>query len=381
MTMNNIVNELLTAKNPVTGVSLPNPAMMMAIGQRGVSSGFDKLVGMGDAIKQRRIDSDVGTAVSSVDGTGMAPEQYQKALFGAIGQVDGMTATKALGLASGLAKPAYDARAYRDDRVDASNLNNYRNVMSGRGSYGMTVDDYGNSYMLNKHTGEVVSGDNNVDTAGRTNPKNVVLKSITSRDANGVETTRQVPFDKTTGQPIQNGTNTVDDSVDEGMMDNAIAFIKSKGLTLESYAQLSEAEQKKLDVEYAAAIPTATTPVAGTKMPKKLDNSINNEMSNALNLKQLRQEIKQEISCRLKLLNYKPNEILGLGILDGSFSVYKLEGSSSVNTPYSFTLVFVSDDFINVEDIVDTDVQITLQDEVNPIIKKTIFGVVTLFQT
>ena len=114
---------------------------------------------------------------------------------------------------------------------------------------------------------------------------------------------------------------------------------------------------------------------------KKLDNSINNEMSNALNLKQLRQEIKQEISCRLKLLNYKPNEILGLGILDGSFSVYKLEGSSSVNTPYSFTLVFVSDDFINVEDIVDTDVQITLQDEVNPIIKKTIFGVVTLFQT
>lgn len=91
-------------------------------------------------------------------------------------------------------------------------------------------------------------------------------------------------------------------------------------------------------------------------------------------LKQLRPQINQDVICRLRLLNYKPNKIQGVGILDGSFSVYKLEGYSAVNSAYKFTLVFVSDDFINVEDIVDTDVQITLQDEINPIIKKNIFA-------
>ena len=104
-------------------------------------------------------------------------------------------------------------------------------------------------------------------------------------------------------------------------------------------------------------------------MSKELYNPLE-----SLNQKALRSEIRQDISCRLKLLNYKPNAILGLGILDGSFSVYKLEGQSGVNTPYSFTLTFVSDEFIQIEDIVDTDVQITLKDEVNPLVKKTIFG-------
>ena len=104
-------------------------------------------------------------------------------------------------------------------------------------------------------------------------------------------------------------------------------------------------------------------------MSKELYNPLE-----SLNQKALRSEIRQDISCRLRLLNYKPNAILGLGILDGSFSVYKLEGQSGVNTPYSFTLTFVSDEFIQIEDIVDTDVQITLKDEVNPLVKKTIFG-------
>jgi len=112
---------------------------------------------------------------------------------------------------------------------------------------------------------------------------------------------------------------------------------------------------------------------------KKLDknniiDNIEEAISNVFDLKELRQEINQDISCRLKLLNYKPNEILGLGILDGSYSVYKLSGNSSVNTPYKFDLTFVSDEFINIEDIVDTDVQISLQDEVNPVVKKSIYG-------
>lgn len=49
-------------------------------------------------------------------------------------------------------------------------------------------------------------------------------------------------------------------------------------------------------------------------------------------------------------------------------------GESSVNKPYIFNLVFVSDEYIEVEDIVDTDVEIKLRDDVNPLVKKTIYG-------
>ncbi|QKF81500.1 type VI secretion system Vgr family protein [Halarcobacter ebronensis] len=89
-------------------------------------------------------------------------------------------------------------------------------------------------------------------------------------------------------------------------------------------------------------------------------------------LKELRREVRQDISCRLNLLNYKNNDTVG--VYDGNYSVYKLKGNSSVNNPYMFNLVFVSDEFINVEDIVDTDVELKLTDEVNPLIKKTIYG-------
>ena len=79
------------------------------------------------------------------------------------------------------------------------------------------------------------------------------------------------------------------------------------------------------------------------------DNLINNiqeTIENTFNLKALRPQITQNIKARLNLLNYKPNQILGLGILDGSFSVYELSGTSSVNKPYEFEITFVSDDFI-----------------------------------
>ncbi|ADG93411.1 Rhs element Vgr protein [Arcobacter nitrofigilis DSM 7299] len=95
-------------------------------------------------------------------------------------------------------------------------------------------------------------------------------------------------------------------------------------------------------------------------------------LKSGVNLKELRREVKQDINARIKLLNYKPNATVG--IIDGSFNVYKLLGSSSVNTPYSFTITFVSDDFINIEDIVDTDIELNIKDNVNPLIKKTIYG-------
>ncbi|MBD3798088.1 MAG: type VI secretion system tip protein VgrG, partial [Campylobacterales bacterium] len=96
------------------------------------------------------------------------------------------------------------------------------------------------------------------------------------------------------------------------------------------------------------------------------------EAGEEVRLKELRREVRQDINCRINLLNYKSNETIG--VVDGNYSVYKLNGESSVNKPYIFNLVFVSDEFINVEDIVDTDVEIKLRDDVNPLVKKTIYG-------
>ncbi len=106
-------------------------------------------------------------------------------------------------------------------------------------------------------------------------------------------------------------------------------------------------------------------------MTEKIKRAVVEEGQEA-KLKELRREVRQEISCRLNLINYKNNETIG--VADGNYSVYKIEGNSSVNNPYIFNLVFVSDEFIEVEDIVDTDVEIKITDEVNPLVKKTIYG-------
>ncbi|QEE32935.1 type VI secretion system Vgr family protein [Malaciobacter canalis] len=95
-------------------------------------------------------------------------------------------------------------------------------------------------------------------------------------------------------------------------------------------------------------------------------------MSQIANInKNLRKEITQSIKSRIKLLNYRSDLP---DILNESLSVYKLNGYSKVNKPYEFEVIFVSEEFIQIEDIVDTDVELIIQDEVNPLDKKTIFG-------
>ncbi|PHO14080.1 type VI secretion system tip protein VgrG, partial [Malaciobacter marinus] len=79
----------------------------------------------------------------------------------------------------------------------------------------------------------------------------------------------------------------------------------------------------------------------------------------------------QSIKSRIKLLNYRSDLP---DILNESLSVYKLNGYSKVNKPYEFEVIFVSEEFIQIEDIVDTDVELIIQDEINPLDKKTIFG-------
>lgn len=72
------------------------------------------------------------------------------------------------------------------------------------------------------------------------------------------------------------------------------------------------------------------------KVTKELTNKINQKISTTLVLKQLQGE---------------------------SFNVYKLNGTSEVGKPYVFDLFFVSSHPISVEDIVDTDVKVTIKDE------------------
>ena len=100
-------------------VKLPNPSAMALVAQKSMQTGFDKLQETGNLIRQKRIDSDVGTVLSGIDASGMSPEQYQKALFSGIAGVEGVNATEALGLASKLSKPVFDARDYTDSRRDA----------------------------------------------------------------------------------------------------------------------------------------------------------------------------------------------------------------------------------------------------------------------
>ena len=265
--MSTFINDILSSANAIKSVPLPNPSYALLTGQRAIGSGLDRLQEVGKQIKQNRINSDIGTALASLgDTSNMSPTQYQDAIFGAVGKIDGVSALDAIGIASKLAKPRFDERKYRDDRTDAEVQNDYRRAMAGKGTYGFTTDDMGNAYRYNKNTGEyeVVRE----APSGYVNPKNVVLKTVTDRDENGVETTRQVPFDKTTGRPVDQA------SVPDTEQQRARSFLEYKGLTEEQYAALPEADKVRLDEEFSVyKMPTAVSVSApdvgvGVKHPK-----------------------------------------------------------------------------------------------------------------
>jgi len=83
-------------------------------------------------------------------------------------------------------------------------------------------------------------------------------------------------------------------------------------------------------------------------------------------------QIHQKISAQLKLPEY--NEVMSFIPGRDSYSVYELEGTSSVTSGYEFTANFVSDEVINVEEIVDTQAEISLRDESNPLNSKKLYG-------
>jgi len=79
---------------------------------------------------------------------------------------------------------------------------------------------------------------------------------------------------------------------------------------------------------------------------------------------------KQEIIARLKLLETQAHQ----SIKDGSFNIYKLEGESSLGEPYEYSIDFISPKRLKVEELVDTDVQISLSDQLNKNEEREIFG-------
>ena len=83
-------------------------------------------------------------------------------------------------------------------------------------------------------------------------------------------------------------------------------------------------------------------------------------------------QIHQKISAQLKLPEYNDASSFIPG--RDSFSVYELQGKNEVLKGYKFVLDFVSDESIDVEDIVDTKAELSLRDESNPLNSKKIFG-------
>uniref|UniRef100_UPI003D0F51F3 type VI secretion system Vgr family protein n=1 Tax=Sulfurimonas sp. TaxID=2022749 RepID=UPI003D0F51F3 len=88
----------------------------------------------------------------------------------------------------------------------------------------------------------------------------------------------------------------------------------------------------------------------------------------------LSKNINQETQGRLRLLGSQSNE--NEFIVDGSFSVYNVEGFSAVNKAYEFHITFVSDKALNVEDMVDTNAQLILTNIHNTLQTKSIFGMI-----
>ncbi|WP_324172503.1 type VI secretion system tip protein TssI/VgrG [Sulfurimonas sp.] len=83
-------------------------------------------------------------------------------------------------------------------------------------------------------------------------------------------------------------------------------------------------------------------------------------------------KIHQRISAQLKLSEYNQADSMMQG--RDSYSVYELEGKSSILTGYEYKLTFISDEEINVEDIVDTETELHLRDETSPLNSKKIYG-------
>ncbi len=87
--------------------------------------------------------------------------------------------------------------------------------------------------------------------------------------------------------------------------------------------------------------------------------------------------INRRVNCRVRLKGYTTASSLSL--VD-SYSVLELEGESAVSRGYRYNILFVSDENIAVEAIADTEVEVSLKDEISPLNSTTIHGRVSMAQ-
>jgi hypothetical protein len=166
---------------------------------KGGMNAFQKVADDLDQVKRNKA---VEQLLSTVDMSDPYRGQ-QSAISGLLG-IRGVDPKTAVMVGTGIADPYIEKRKqdaledYRNRSLGIQYLNATKTTPKG---YGMVTDEYGTTYVYNKDTGDYTPIKGDGSRLG-VSPKNIVLKTVTSRDANGVETTVQVPYNKLTGEPV-----------------------------------------------------------------------------------------------------------------------------------------------------------------------------------
>ncbi len=225
-----------------------NPSGMILGAGKQLNSAFDDLATLGKSMSDKRISSEMTSIVGKYAGQDMNDKATRELMMGDIAGVQGADMA--------------DVKSARDmlfGRYDADR--SYE-----KGQFGFQTDEMGNAYSYNKNTGEYTQVGESPYKNG-INPKNITLRSVTSRDADGVETTVQVPYNKVTGQPVN--TDNYDFSGPGAGYENAQGVrVDANGNPLVIQPNAGNATQNP-------PIPVNTDNAGtGVKMPKKLDNTI-----------------------------------------------------------------------------------------------------------
>jgi len=200
--MENQITQLLGQLRAPTGSNIA--ALAQSSGNM-MSKGFNQLSDTLKKVGDVKREAAVNQIISGADTTD--PYAAQAQLFGQLSSIPGVSAMDALGLSAAATKSSLDKMKYSDalqQKAFENSIDYLKATKTSPKGYGMISDDLGNIYSFNKDTGDyslVQKADANM------NPKLVTLKSVVSRSPDGVETTRYVPFNKMTGQPIGGGSS------------------------------------------------------------------------------------------------------------------------------------------------------------------------------
>jgi hypothetical protein len=230
--MANFINQALSGLQRATPSAIATNQTMNLAGQlfdRGVSGLTDTINRVGEAKKQAAINQIItNTDVSD-------PFAAHSALFGQISKIPGVSATEALGLSTAAVNNSMQKQQWQNKLDQQMFERNSAAVNTGTGQrlgwnpetqtydkpigsatataskgYGAITDDFGTTYIYNKDTGsyEPIVNASAGAAGGRVSPKNITMKSVTTKDANGNEVTKSYPINKATGTVVENGMDT-----------------------------------------------------------------------------------------------------------------------------------------------------------------------------